>query len=311
MNPSRGLRQALPVVLLAIAATHLPAQAASPVAGADLAELREGVAAIEATLASVRVALDQRPAAPAPGQTLALAMPVTAAALPERTARADELDARQPALDWGQPFDVRLVTGLVAVLLSALAVRAYRRRVHPMSPAPGRDRMQSARGTMSDRISEPPPSTLSMGLTTAMTSTELKSVLTGATLTVGDRMGAVAEAELFLSYGRTNQAEQVLREAISDNPSDMESILCLLEILASGRQVAAFNELAAIARQTTGDSGPLWKQVAALGRSTDPHNPLYREERLATAPQVWVNFLGTSVGSSRPDGQPMATHRPA
>jgi hypothetical protein len=249
---------------------------------ADLVQLRAGVATVEADLQSIRLALGQAGVDVQVGQRI-VRDPV----------RQVSHEAVGPSVSpIADPVWGGLAVLLLCALLIGLKVTPRWRRANAAAAAPAADRTRSRgkRGRaddMLDRRSEPPPS----AITTTMTPIELKSVLTGATLTVGDRMGAVAEAELFLSYGRTHQAEQVLREAIEHNPADMECVLCLLEILASGRQVNAFNELATVAQRNAGDRGPIWKQIASLGRTVDPANPRYQQERTSTSPQVWVNFL--------------------
>lgn len=86
----------------------------------------------------------------------------------------------------------------------------------------------------------------------------------------------VAEADVYLAYGRDLQAEEILKEALRANPQRVAIHTKLLEIHARRRDVHAFELLAAEAHALTGGSGPQWSHIATLGRDLDPANPLYQ-----------------------------------
>ena len=85
----------------------------------------------------------------------------------------------------------------------------------------------------------------------------------------------VAEADVYLAYGRDRQAEEILREAMHAAPERLDIQVKLLEVLALRREVAAFAPLARQVHATTDGQGPQWAQVASMGRTLDPDNPLY------------------------------------
>lgn len=86
----------------------------------------------------------------------------------------------------------------------------------------------------------------------------------------------IAEAEVYMAYGRDAQAEEILKEAIGKNPERHEIRVKLLEIYAARRNTAAFETAAGELYAVLGDkSHPLWGRACEMGRSIDPTNPLY------------------------------------
>jgi len=85
----------------------------------------------------------------------------------------------------------------------------------------------------------------------------------------------IAEADVYIAYGREAQAEDILREALVRQPTRQPIRFKLMQIHASRNDVAAFGALAADMHQMTGGQGEEWDKAAALGASIDPMNPLY------------------------------------
>jgi pilus assembly protein FimV len=86
----------------------------------------------------------------------------------------------------------------------------------------------------------------------------------------------IAEAEVYMAYGRDAQAEEILKEAILKTPDRHEIRVKLLEIYAARRNTAAFEAAAGeFFAALGGKSSPLWDRVCDMGRSIDPTNPLY------------------------------------
>jgi pilus assembly protein FimV len=94
-------------------------------------------------------------------------------------------------------------------------------------------------------------------------------------LDAGD-VDPVAEADVYLAYGRDLQAEEILREALRTNPERVAIHFKLLEIHAKRRDLRAFEVLATEVHKLTGGNGSDWNRVAELGRDLDPGNPLYQ-----------------------------------
>ncbi len=90
-----------------------------------------------------------------------------------------------------------------------------------------------------------------------------------------DEVDPVAEADVYMAYGRDTQAEEILLEALQKDPQRTAIHAKLLEIYANRGSVKQFETLASELYAQTGGVGPDWQKVAALGGRLDPANPLY------------------------------------
>jgi len=87
----------------------------------------------------------------------------------------------------------------------------------------------------------------------------------------------LAEAELYLAYNFDTQAEDILKEALRNDPYRHPVRLKLLEIYAARKDVQAFGTQANELYSLTGGKGDEWAQAAALGHTLDPNNPMYAQ----------------------------------
>ncbi|UVW27744.1 FimV/HubP family polar landmark protein [Massilia sp. H6] len=85
----------------------------------------------------------------------------------------------------------------------------------------------------------------------------------------------VAEADVYIAYGRDAQAEEILKEALRNQPERHAVRLKLLEIYAARKDLRAFESQASELHGISRGQGDEWAQAAALGLSIDPANPLY------------------------------------
>lgn len=85
----------------------------------------------------------------------------------------------------------------------------------------------------------------------------------------------IAEAEVYMAYGRDAQAEAILKNAIAKEPTLYERHLKLLEIYVARQDAFAFEDIARDLHTTLGNNDPVWIKVAELGLSVDPENALY------------------------------------
>ncbi|MDR7334631.1 FimV/HubP family polar landmark protein [Roseateles asaccharophilus] len=92
---------------------------------------------------------------------------------------------------------------------------------------------------------------------------------------IGD-VDPVAEADVYLAYGRDLQAEEILKEALRANPTRLAIRLKLLEVYAKRRDTKGFEQLAVQLYAETRGSGEDWAKAQELGRGIDPDNPLYQ-----------------------------------
>lgn len=86
----------------------------------------------------------------------------------------------------------------------------------------------------------------------------------------------VAEADVYLAYGRDLQAEEILKEAMRSAPTRVAIHNKLLEIYAKRRDAKAFEVVATEAYGLTQGQGTEWEQACQLGKELDPNNPLYQ-----------------------------------
>ncbi len=94
-----------------------------------------------------------------------------------------------------------------------------------------------------------------------------------------EEVDPLAEAEVYLSYGRDAQAEEILREAVVRQPGRNELRMKLLEIYMKRVDRSAFEEIATELFAATGGQGADWVKAAEMGAMIDPDNPLYAAGR--------------------------------
>ena len=81
-----------------------------------------------------------------------------------------------------------------------------------------------------------------------------------------DEVDPLAEAEVYLAYGRDEQAEEVLKEAAARNPTRHELKLKLLEIYRQRDDVKSFETLAEELYPAAGQGDlTTWHKVAEMG----------------------------------------------
>ncbi len=90
-----------------------------------------------------------------------------------------------------------------------------------------------------------------------------------------DEVDPVAEADVYMAYGRDVQAEEILLEAKVKDPRRYAIPLKLLEIYSNRKDVKKFETLATELYGETGGVGPDWAKAVLLGAALDPSNPLF------------------------------------
>jgi len=161
--------------------------------------------------------------------------------------------------------------GVLALLLGWLGYSSWRRK-----------REQEATPPTTSRLS---PSNL--GANSVFGSTGGQAVDTGASIqtdfsqaSIGaidsdEGVDPVAEADVYMAYGRDAQAEEILVDALKSDPTRHAIYLKLLEIYSGRKNVKQFESLATDFYAQTGGTGADWETAAAMGRALDPDNKLY------------------------------------
>lgn len=128
-------------------------------------------------------------------------------------------------------------------------------------------------------------------------------------LDAADDVDPVAEADVYLAYGRDLQAEEILKEALRTNSSRIAIHQKLLEIYAKRRDTKGFEGIAGQAYKLTGGDGADWARICELGLSIDPTNALYQpggqpsgEDNLSSRPAP----LEPAYGAAE-EAKPVAT----
>lgn len=100
-----------------------------------------------------------------------------------------------------------------------------------------------------------------------------------------DEVDPVAEADVYMAYGRDAQAEEILLEAKTKDPKRYAIHLKLLEIYANRQSPKQFEALATELYSETSGVGADWEKAAAMGLKLDAQNPLYGGNRAAATPE--------------------------
>ena len=98
-----------------------------------------------------------------------------------------------------------------------------------------------------------------------------------------DEVDPIAEAEVYLAYGRDAQAEEILKDALRKDSQRQEIYLKLLEIHAQHNKPSAFETVAAELYSVSNGQGDVWKKAVGLGRQLDPNNPMFGDGSGAAA----------------------------
>ena len=114
---------------------------------------------------------------------------------------------------------------------------------------------------------------------------------------IGD-VDPVAEADVYLAYGRDLQAEEILKEAMRSSPERLAIRTKLLEVYAKRRDTKGFEQLATQLYALTGGQGEDWAKAQELGVSIDPDNPMYKPGGHPETVQAGAKPVAEPLGAS-------------
>ena len=87
----------------------------------------------------------------------------------------------------------------------------------------------------------------------------------------------LAEADVYLAYGRFQQAEDLIKDALKSDAEREDLNLKLLEIYLASRNKSSFDEHAqGILARLENSQDPQWERIAEMGRELSPDNPMYQ-----------------------------------
>ncbi|MEI7612023.1 MAG: FimV/HubP family polar landmark protein [Betaproteobacteria bacterium] len=90
-----------------------------------------------------------------------------------------------------------------------------------------------------------------------------------------DEVDPVAEADVYMAYGRDAQAEEILLEALQKDQKRYAIHLKLLEIYLNRKDVKRFETVATELYSETGGAGADWEKAVAMGLKINPANPMF------------------------------------
>jgi pilus assembly protein FimV len=121
-----------------------------------------------------------------------------------------------------------------------------------------------------------PAAGIAGGPESAMVSDFVMSDMTGSQ-GEGSDVDAISEADVYLAYGRHQQAEDILRQALDKTPDKLDLHSKLLEVFHAAKNSDAFEEQARILHEKIGgnESNAYWKDIVPLGREICPRSSLF------------------------------------
>ncbi len=135
----------------------------------------------------------------------------------------------------------------------------------------------------------------------------------GAGLEPADSRSAdpVAEADVYIAYGRLQQAQGLLQSAMRDEPHRLDIQVKLLEVYALQKDLEAFDAQAETLYEMTGGQGPEWTRALSLRRSLAPPPPAAPRVAASTSfeDDVDLGFPAEPAGTLSPtlDANEVAT----
>lgn len=111
----------------------------------------------------------------------------------------------------------------------------------------------------------------------AINSSLHNSIYQESQLELANELDPVAEAEVYLAYGKDVPAEEILKEGLQQTPNRVAIHIKLLAIYAKRGDTKSFESIAQDVKTLTQGDGSDWAQVLEMGLALDPTNPLYSE----------------------------------
>ena len=259
-------------------------------------DLKETNKLLEVYSAGLALA-EQKAAAPEPPEPVVAAQPVA----PQPVASAQAVDSTSPETPGpvgsilsgvGLELDAVALLGAVALLVGVLLYLRRRRAQTAFDE-------DEESIDIATRDIESPRQEQTTDLASSLRAGTTSSILDGGTED-GDQsssllrtsfmtemavpgMGAMqaaevdpaAEAEVYMAYGRDQQAMEVLEDAIQRDPGRHELKIKLLDVYRKRKDVRAFESLAEELHGAIGQDPVKWSQVVEMGHRLLPAHPLF------------------------------------
>lgn len=297
-----------------------PAPEAPATAPAEADAAPESAAAPEAAMEAQpqpeEPAPEMAPSPPVPGTTVPGPAAQAPKVQPKQTVEDEGLSLANPLVKWG------VAGGAIVVALLAW-MGARRRRMddtdfqesilaerHPggakvaATAAPAAAAATTAAAAVSEPVSETPAKDAPQSDSSLFTDFAVSDM--GAIHNDAEA-DPIAEADVYLAYGRYQQAEELIRSALNRSPQRNELRFKLLEVLFAAKNTHAFDtESEALLLSLGGQDDELWQRVAEMGQELNPGNPLYRTGSAATPTAATDTSLDFDLGGMQADASPAA-----
>lgn len=249
----------------------------------EMAEMRARLVELEQAVADKQSIIDIRDSVIANMQGQQQSAEAPAAATPPAEAAKPAPPAEKPVRRAPPPpppepgfLENPLVLAAGALLIGLLAllgIRVARRRRAEQnfdSLGPMADEPQEPLSV----VSQPGGESVDTDSNTSVMDTDFSQTGLSA-IDADEGVDPVAEADVYLAYGRDAQAEEILLDALKVDASRHAIYLKLLEVYVQRGDRRQFEVIATDLYSRTGGEGSDWQKAAAMGRKLDPENPLY------------------------------------
>jgi pilus assembly protein FimV len=262
-GPAAGATAAPPKAAMPASATGLASPVPTlPTIAASSAPVAAKSGAAKPVVAAAQPASAPKPATSAPKPAASVAKgPAATARPPSETGLVDQL------ID--NPLAPAGALGLIA-LLAGFGYYHFRKRKHAA---------QADSAFLESRLQPDSFFGASGGQsvdTSDAAATGSSMVYSPSQLDAVDDVDPVAEADVYLAYGRDLQAEEILKDALRINPGRIAIHQKLLAIFAKRRDLKAFEATATQVFRICNGEGSEWEQICELGLSIDPDNAFYQ-----------------------------------
>ncbi|HET7649128.1 MAG TPA: FimV/HubP family polar landmark protein [Gammaproteobacteria bacterium] len=203
---------------------------------------------------------------------------------PGRISGADWLEQEQAGTD-----------DLTVAVTTRTRTKKAKGKVEP-TPEPVMDRTPEPEPEVSDKTVMVPPPTAEMA---------------GAAPVKLDDSDPVAEADFHMAYGLYDQAADVLKKALSQNPGRRDVKMKLLEVYFTAGDATNFVDVARGLREDMGGASDKdWENVAIMGRQVAPNEPMFAATGTAsgagTSSSVDIALDGGGTDTMVSDLDPLA-----
>ena len=178
----------------------------------------------------------------------------------------------------------KIIAGVGALLIAGLGLLFYRRRRADEEFEVSMLSIESNSQTTDASVPVNDSPTLSTTQSTSVASVAENADKETSFLTVysdsdavvqADEVDPVAEADVYIAYGRDEQAEEVLLDGVTSHPDRADIKLKLLTLYHKSSNTEGFERIAEELYSSGSADSAMWEEVATMGKDVSPSNPLF------------------------------------